>query len=283
MRRCRQSASAGEGAFAGGHRRSIIADMDINLLVLNVGNSRLAMGAFVAGKLEYVNRVGHDPRSDWPGIIAQAWSRVSELEGAAVAGASVNPPLVEALEHAVQQATGQSVQWVGRELDRPIKVRTQNADETGIDRILNVAAAYESMGKACVVVDAGTAVTVDCCNDAGEFLGGAIAPGAAMMGHALHTETAKLPDVQFDVPTGPFGTTTEQAIRQGMYHGIRGMVKELVENYATELGIWPEIIATGGDAPRLFENWELVHAIAPDLTLYGIALAYTQHHIKHQT
>jgi len=259
----------------------IIAIMDINLLVLNVGNSRLAIGAFVAGQLEYVNRVGHDQRSDWSAIIAEAWSRVSELEGAAVAGASVNPPLIEPLEHAVQQATGQGVQWVGRELDLPIKVLTQNPQETGVDRILNIAAAYESLGKACVVVDAGTAITIDCCNDAGEFLGGAIAPGAAMMAHALHTETASLPDVHFEVPSGPFGTSTEQAIRHGMYHGIRGMVKELAENYATELGFWPDIVATGGDAPKLFENWELVHAIAPDLTFYGIALAYTNHHIKH--
>jgi pantothenate kinase type III len=61
------------------------------------------------------------------------------------------------------------------------------------------------------------------------------------------------------------------------------MVKELAENYATELGNWPDIIATGGDAPTLFEGWELIHAIAPDLTLYGIALAYTNHHIKHKT
>jgi type III pantothenate kinase len=84
-------------------------------------------------------------------------------------------------------------------------------------------------------------------------------------------------------PTTPFGRSTEDAIRHGVYHGIRGMIKELVENYATELGNWPEIIATGGDAAQLFEGWELVHAIAPDLIFYGIALAYAEHHIKHGT
>ena len=57
----------------------------------------------------------------------------------------------------------------------------------------------------------------------------------------------------------------------------------LVENYATELGSWPELIATGGDAATLFTNWELVHAISPDLTLYGIALAYAEHHIKNDS
>ena len=47
------------------------------------------------------------------------------------------------------------------------------------------------------------------------------------------------------------------------------------------LGTWPDIIATGGDAERLFAGWEVIHAISPDLTLYGVALAYTNHHIKH--
>lgn len=255
--------------------------MEINLLVLNAGNSRLSIGVFTAGELTYVHRVAHDQRSEWPARIAEAWEKVKGREGATVVGASVNPPLVESLEHAVEQATGQKVQWVGREIDLPIKVLTDEPTETGVDRVLNVAAAYEQMGKACVVVDAGTAVTVDCCNDAGEFLGGAIAPGASLQLAALHEHTAKLPEIPFAAPADVFGRSTHQAMLQGTYHGLRGMVKELAENYATELGFWPDIIATGGDAPKLFENWELIHAIAPDLTLYGIALAFTNHHIKH--
>jgi type III pantothenate kinase len=263
--------------------RSYSYPMDINLLVLNVGNSRLSIGAFVGGELKHVKRLSHDERSHWPEAIAEAWSHLDTTEQPAVAGASVNPPLIEPLEHAVQQATGQPVQWVGRQIDLPIKVLTDNPQETGVDRILNIAAAYESMGKACVVVDAGTAITVDCCNDAGEFLGGAIGPGVAIMASVLHEQTAKLPDVSFEVPQGTFGKSTEQAINQALYHGVRGMVKELAENYATELGFWPDIIATGGDAAQLFTGWEMVHAIAPDLTFYGIALAYTNHHIKHGT
>ena len=133
-----------------------------------------------------------------------------------------------------------------------------------------------------VLVIIGTAITIDCCNDAGDFLGGAIAPGVAMQLDALHEKTAKLPRVTLARPAGAFGDTTEQAILNGVYHGVRGMVKELIESYATALGYWPDMIATGGDAHTLFEGWELVHAIAPDLTLYGIALAYTEHHMKHK-
>jgi type III pantothenate kinase len=165
-------------------------------------------------------------------------------------------------------------------------VLTDNPEQTGMDRVLNVAAAYEQIGHACVVVDAGTAITVDVCNDAGEFLGGAIAPGVKLQLDALHAGTAQLPQLdpsQFAAPSGAIGRSTAQAMLHGVYHGIRGMVKELAENYATELGRWPEIVATGGDAARLFTDWELIHAISPDLTLYGIALAYAEHHIKHGT
>jgi len=257
--------------------------MDINLMVLNAGNSRLAIGVFVAGELTYVSRVGHDQRSEWPARIAEAWGKIEGQEGAAVAGASVNPPLVELLEHAVEQATGQRVQWVGRDIELPIQVLTDTPEETGVDRVLNVAAAYEQMGKACVVVDAGTAMTVDCCNDEGAFLGGAIAPGLSMQLQCLHEKTAKLPEVPFEVPPSAFGKNTSDAIRVGAYYGLRGLVRDATEAYATELGFWPDIIATGGDAPKLFEGWELIHAIAPDLTLYGIALAYANHHIKHKT
>ena len=258
--------------------------MEINLLVLNVGNSRLALAPFRAGEVGEVVRLDLKEPATWGPAIAEVWRQVQGRENAAVVGASVNPDLDEAIEQAVLDTANRHVVWVGEDLDLPIKVLTEKPEETGIDRVLNVAAAYEQMQKACVVVDAGTAVTVDYCNDQGEFVGGAIAPGVSMMLEALHQRTAKLPQVdKFGPPVEPFGRSTEQAILSGVYHGVRGMVKELVETYATETGAWPDIIATGGDAPVLFKDWELVHAIAPDLTLYGIALAYANHHIKHGT
>ena len=256
--------------------------MEINLLVLNVGNTRLAMGAFIGGELQHVVRLPHGDRANWHGKISDLWPRIKTKPNAAVAAASVNPAVSEPLEHLVNQITETKIEWVGRDIDLPIKNLTQQPQETGVDRILNMAAAYEQMSKACVVVDAGTAITINCCNDKGDFLGGAIAPGASMQLQSLHENTAKLPLVSLSIPDTPFGQNTQQAILHGVYHGIRGMVKELVENYATELGFWPDIIATGGDATILFEGWELIHAIAPDLTLYGIALAYANHYIKHQ-
>jgi type III pantothenate kinase len=257
--------------------------MDINLLVLSVGNSRLAVGLFAEGELKQSARAKLDDRDAVSREITRLWRALPESAQPTVAGASVNPTAEDWLEELVLKLTNHTIEWVGEEIDTPIKVLTEKPAETGIDRVLNIAAAFEQMQKACVVVDAGTAITVDVCNDAGEFLGGAIAPGASLMLAALHEHTAKLPQVELAAPDGAIGQNTQQAMLQGVYHGIRGMVKELVENYATSLGFWPDLIATGGDAKVLFEGWELVHAISPDLTLYGVALAYTEHHIKHDS
>jgi type III pantothenate kinase len=262
--------------------------MEINLLVLSLGHSRLAIGAFAGGELVHVRRVGVENGGQWAEEIAQAWRLVVDRPHAGIAAAAVNRAQVEALEHAVAaSAPGQAIEWVGhgRQIELPMPVKTEAPRQTGVDRVLATAAAYEQMEKACMVVDAGTAITVNLCNDAGEFLGGAIAPGARMMLAGMHGGTTSLPEIPFDVPedrTGGVGRDTRQAMLQGVYHSIRGMVKELAEQYAMLLGNWPDIIATGGDAQKLFGGWELIHAISPDLGLYGVALAYAEHYSKEE-
>src|SRR5438477_11923634 len=121
----------------GGYNRR----MDINLLVLNVGNSRLAVGVFLAGELAHSIRIAHENRADWAGKIADAWKRIEGEENAAVAGARVNPLLNEELEHSVEQVTKRPLNWVGKQIDLPIKVLTEKPAETGVDRIVNIAAA----------------------------------------------------------------------------------------------------------------------------------------------
>src|SRR3954447_12195402 len=181
--------------------------MEINLVVLNVGNSRLAVAPFRAGELGEVVRLDLKDPAAWGPAIAAAWKQVAGRENAAVVGASVNPGRDEAVEQAVLDSVNRHVVWVGEDLDLPAKVLTEKPEETGIDRVLNVAAAYEQLGKACVVVDAGTAVTVAYCNERGAFVGGAIAPGAALMFQSLHQQTAKLPHVTLDVPGSAIGKT----------------------------------------------------------------------------
>lgn len=257
--------------------------MDINLLAVNVGNSRVTIGTFVNGELDGVARVNLDDTAGIGDAVRDAWAKFTDSSRPEICGASVNPIAQESVEHVIVQAAGKPVQWVGREIDLPMKVTTEEPKQTGIDRVLTLAAAFEQIQNGCVVVDAGTALTINVCNEKGEFLGGAIAPGARLMLESLNEHTAKLPKVALAFPAGPIGRSTEQAMLVGVVHGIRGMVQSIIEQYAEVLGRWPELIATGGDAPLLFGDWELTHAVSPDLILYGIALAYTEHNIKHES
>jgi type III pantothenate kinase len=256
--------------------------MDINLLVVSIGNTRLASGAFVAGEFQGATRASLGDRKACEEAIGQAWAKLAAGDGRAVAAASVNPKFNSLVDELVDRVARRSVEWVGPDIELPIDVHTQNPQQTGVDRVLNVAAAYEQMEQACIVVDAGTAITVDACNDNGNFIGGAIIPGIAMMIDALANGTAGIGKATFSVPAGALGDSTDSAVSHGVFYAIRGLVKEIAENYASQLGRWPEIIATGGDAQRLFGGWELIHAVSPDLGLYGIALAYTNHHIRHE-
>lgn len=257
--------------------------MDINLLALNVGNTRLAVGAFVAGELRESRRADVADDAAIAAAVEACAAHLREVASSSAAGGSVNPRRRDAVAALVARTCGLAVEWVGDDLDLPMPVRTQTPAETGADRILNLAAAFEQHRRACVVVDAGTAITVDVCDDAGAFLGGAIAPGLGMMLDALHERTAKLPRVAVAEPSGPWGDSTSQAILHGAVGGARGMVRHLVEQYATALGHWPKVLATGGDAALLFADGELVDGIEPDLTLYGVAAAFAEHHIRHGT
>jgi type III pantothenate kinase len=191
--------------------------------------------------------------------------------------ASVNPAALKALEAAAAEALNEPVLVVGRDLPLPIDTDLPEPESIGVDRLCCAVAAYDRLGRACVVADFGTAITIDCVNHEGVFLGGAILPGLGMGADGLHARTAQLPRVELECPRWTFGKDTRQAIVGGLIAAARGALRELVEAYATELGHWPIVILTGGDARLVCEHpseSELVQAVVPDLGVRGAALAY---------
>jgi pantothenate kinase type III len=97
---------------------------------------------------------------------------------------------------------------------------------------------------------------------------------------SLHEHTAALPDVQLARPASigaaiddPFGRNTAEAMLNGAFFGVRGLVRALAERYAEAYQAYPQIVATGGDAELLFEGDDLVEHIVPDLALRGIVAA----------
>src|SRR6185369_116946 len=129
--------------------------------------------------------------------IAEACAKLEEGENAGEATAviaSVNGPGTEQIESALRQKHIRTMRF-GRDLQIPIlhTLDEGGAGSVGQDRLLDALGAYARSTQACIVIDAGTAITVDFVDGQGVFHGGAIAPGVQMMLRALHEQTAALP------------------------------------------------------------------------------------------
>ena len=245
----------------------------MHLLAISIGNTRTRLGVFRGGDLEH----GAVLENADPAQLAAA-VRAVELDrpDAPVVIASVNEAVADALAAALGAAYTGRLHRFGHDLTIPVPHALPDLSATGQDRLLNALAAPARAQQACVVIDAGTAVTVDFVDGEGVFQGGAIAPGVRMMLRALHEHTAALPLVDF--PRGPdagetFGRDTASAMVLGVRAAVVGMTRVLTERYAEAFGAYPMVIATGGDAPALFEGDPLVERVVPDLTLLGIHAA----------
>lgn len=246
--------------------------MPVNLLAISVGNTRDHIGLFVDGSLDESWHAAVDDSATLDRVMREASARLEDLDNAAVYIASVNDPGATRAMRSATQATRLDIERVGVDIEVPIGRQLEPESIVGVDRLLNVGAAYDRLQQACIVVDAGTAVTVDFVDGAGTFHGGAILPGARMMLQAMAQSTDQLPEVELTPPDEALGHNTSQAMLTGVFHGIRGAVRELVEKYAETYGAYPSVIATGGDAELLFSTYELVEGIVPDLTLLGMAV-----------
>jgi type III pantothenate kinase len=162
--------------------------------------------------------------------------------------------------------------------DLPLRVALPRPDMVGIDRLLDALAAnrLRQPGRPAVVVDVGTAITVDLVSADGAFQGGAILPGLAMSAQALHTFTDLLPliDVsELDGPPAPLGKDTVAAMQSGLFWGAVGAIRELVARLAADFPTGAEVFLTGGAGPAVAALLGESARHVPHLTLAGIALA----------
>lgn len=244
------------------------------LLAIVVGNTNTRFGVFHGKELLRADRA---PNADFEALVERIIAIGADLPEAdqkVAVLASDNPPISDRLFDELAGRLNAELFRIGEDLEIPLPRALAPEARPGQDRLLNCLAAYDVLQQACVVVDAGTAITVDFVDGHGTFQGGAIAPGANMSLRALHEHTAALPEIAFAPPAHEaFGKDTREAMLQGVFHGARGLVRALVERYAEAYEAYPTVIATGSDAPALFEGDELIDRIVPDLTLRGVEVA----------
>ena len=245
----------------------------LELIAISVGNSRVHVGHFIGDEIRENVDLVHDEMSQMMEVVSRMWKASENAERRAVVIASVNDEVATKMASMIEGQLGEEIYKAGDDLPIPLKVSLDPEAIPGTDRLLCAAAAWDVLKQACIVVNAGTAITIDFIDGKGVFHGGAIAPGVQMQLDSMTNGTEALPSIDFKRPEGePFGRNTASAMLRGVYHGARGLTWRVVEEYARAYDAFPLVIATGGDAQTLFGDDELINRISDDLELRGIAL-----------
>jgi type III pantothenate kinase len=257
------------------------------LLAIDIGNTNLTVGLVRAGTLTAVRRAGTRPAStaDELEMLIEALLRLDDsalADVGAIACASVVPALTGALETvAARRERSLLVAGAGTV---PIAIRMERPSEVGADRLVNALAAQRLYGTPAVVVDFGTATTLDCIAADGAYVGGAIAPGLELGLEALAARTAKLPRIELRTPDRAIGRDTISAMQAGTVFGYQALASGLLARVRAELasatGIQPRdvhAILTGGlSAAPWARGVEGVDVIDPELTLKGLAILHAE-------
>ncbi|HXN84559.1 MAG TPA: type III pantothenate kinase [Candidatus Binataceae bacterium] len=184
------------------------------------------------------------------------------------------PPLNQVMEQVSERYFLRAPLIVGPGIKTGMPILYENPKEVGADRIVNAVAAYDRYASACIVVDFGTATTLDYVTGRGEYAGGAIAPGLAVSMDALIQHAAKLYHVELARPKETVGRTTIAAIQSGLIFGYTSLVDGLVERIRKERGEKTHVIATGGLAALIAPESETIEDVDEFLTLKGLRLIF---------
>lgn len=230
--------------------------------VLRISTAALKVGSWQSGVL-----------SDW-------LERMQIAEPARWSVGTVHGDAERALrEWVARMRPSDSYRRLSRE-DLPLEADVEYPERVGIDRLLNALAAsrLRTAGRPAVIIDAGSAVTVDALSADNRFLGGAILPGLRMAAAALSDATDQLPLVRMDAADWPavIGRSTMQAIHSGVLWGMLGAVREVSRRVADQLGQDTLLFVTGGDASCLSELMSERVEFHPHLVLAGIRLLETR-------
>jgi type III pantothenate kinase len=248
------------------------------LLAVDVGNTQTHLGAFDGERLAEhwrfqtrAGATGDELAERIGGLLALSGLGLADLD--AVCVSSVVPPLGTQYEQLTERYLSASCLTIGPGVRTGMPIRIENPLEVGADRLVNAVAAYERFRSACVVVDFGTGINFDAVSEAGEYLGGAIAPGLEISLTALVERAARIPRIDLAEPETAIGRSSRAAIQSGVVFGFAGLVDAVVRRIEEEMGE-VRLLATGGVAGAIVPFTETIDEVDEMLTLKGLRLVY---------
>ncbi len=200
------------------------------LLVFDVGNTHIKLGLYDEAELKAYWRIATDRHrlADEYAVTVHSLFESRMLDWRAVDGvalASSVPPLVAVFTELSRSYLNCEPVVVGPGIKTGVRLLIDNPREVGPDRVVNALAAFRLHGGPAIVVDFGTGLNFDVVSEAGEFLGGSIAPGFGIAADALFRFAARLTQVEFVRTPRAIGKNTVHALQSGLIFGYVGLVE----------------------------------------------------------
>ena len=253
------------------------------ILAVDIGNSDVVIGIFNDDKLLQSWRLHtrlHQSIDEYEmlvrGMLFACDFSLEETKGAVLS--SVVPELTDVFSQLIENMIGQHPIKVSDELNLGIQINTENPSKVGQDRLINAAAAYQQYKTSMVIVDCGTATTLDVVTAEGVFLGGVICPGLLISAEELFSKAAQLFQVNLEMPKKLIGKNTTESLKSGLIYGYGGMIESLINKLTKEIKQQnqpdPTVVITGGLAAKILPivPKAIYHE---DLTLRGLYLCYS--------
>jgi len=256
------------------------------LLAIDVGNTQTVVGVYrhdgdlslAVGGLIGPWRLStvHDRTEDELGVLIASLLRSADCPFEIIDGVAITsgvPVVTSALRHMVAKSLELEPVVVGPGVKTGLAIRYDNPREVGADRIANGAAVHDLYGGPSIVVDFGTATTLDVISAGGEYLGGSISPGVEISLGALVGKAAALSTVELTEPRNVIGKNTGDSIRSGVVYGYAAMIDGMCARFVDEIGECT-VVATGGLAAKIAPRTKVVDELEPWLTLHGLRLIW---------
>ena len=256
------------------------------LLVIDVGNTNITLGLLEGKDVVATFRLTSQASctSDEYGsqiaeMIEKKGHDIKDIEDVVIS--SVVPKVMYSLNSGIIKYFGIEPMIVGIGTKTGIKINRTDPREVGSDRIVDAVAAYEIYGGPCIVMDFGTATTIDLIGPGGTFDAGVTAPGIRISAQALWNETARLPEVEIKKPQTILATDTIMSMQAGIVYGQIGQAEYILKKMKEECNYENvKVVASGGLGKIIYENTDFIDVYDQELTLQGMRIIYEKNKNK---
>ena len=256
------------------------------LLAVDIGNTSIVLGVYKGDALvnhwrvsTAIDRTVDEYATLLNSLLESEKMRLNDIDSTIIS--CVVPPLLIPFEAVCSKCIGVKPLIVEPGIKTGMPILNENPQEVGADRIVNAVAAYQKHKRALIIIDFGTATIFDYVTPAGEYVGGAMAPGIEISMEALSERASKLPRVELVKPENIIGENTIKAMQSGIFYGYVSLVDGIVSRMKESVKTDPFVIATGDLADLISRECTSIDEVDEMLTLEGLKILYEKNKGHH--